>query len=138
MNTEKLIFATLLAAILAVTVAPSLATSLYAQDQGVKPDKPDKKNQICNPSVNVKAIGNVQNGTTYTANLDGLTQDKVADQNGKVNFHFDFKVKKQQQEIKPSKGLCFGKETTIPGDVQGNPFEVNITKKTSTVSVTIP
>lgn len=132
------------------SAAAAAAAQQAQQQQQQNKTKPDKNNQICDPKVNVKAIGNVVNGTEYVANLDGLApQTKIAEETGTIVFHFDFNVKKQQQQgggsgevvtkVKPTtSNQCIGKDTVLQGDVQGNPFEVAILKKTNQVSVTIP
>lgn len=128
--------------------AAAAAADAAAKQPQQNKTKPDKNNQVCDPKVNVKAIGNVVNGTEYTANLDGLApQTKIAEETGTIVFHFDFNVKKPKDgggnegvtTVKPStSNQCLGKDTVLQGDVQGNPFEVAILKKTNQVSVTIP
>jgi hypothetical protein len=141
MNKTTIIIPSILA-IIAITMVMAPTMSAYSQEEVKKPKEP-KANEICDPKVNVKALGDsILNGTEYTATLAGVTQTKVAEEDGTVNFHFDFKAKKPKApapaEAKPSgKGTCFITGTTLSGDVEGTAFDANINKKTTKVQVTL-
>jgi hypothetical protein len=139
---NKLVVPSILLAIIAITMVMAPTMSAYSQEEVKKPKTPkDKSIEICDPKVNVKALGeSILNGTEYTATLAGVTQTKAAEEDGTVNFHFDFKAKKPKvpQEAKPSgKGTCFITGTTLSGDVEGTAFDANINKKTTKVQVTL-
>jgi len=138
---QKQILIPSILAIIAVTMVLAPTLSSYAQEEA-KPTTTNK-NEICDPKVNVKAKGNVVNGTEYTATLAGQTQTKLAEEDGTVNFHFDFKAKKAgdkpAEEAKPSgKGTCFIKDSTLSGTVEDTGFDAKINKKSTNVQVTLP
>jgi len=130
---KTILFIPSILAILAVSMV--LAPTLSHEQQEAKKPKPG---EICKVKVNVKATGNVVNGTEYTANLGGLTQTKIADEVGSISFNFNFGKSVKVQDVKPSgTGTCPADGSILAGDVNGNPFEVTV-KKNTKVSVVIP
>lgn len=136
---DKLIFATLLAAVLSVAISPSViyATTSNGDDDDdngndsiLKAKPSDKAKKTCQVKVQVKLFDAV-NGTIYNVQLDNLLpQAKQAVFNqteidaGDNNLAFNFQYKKGGDDNCPSKG------DVEEGNVNGSPFVVLINSLT--------
>jgi hypothetical protein len=100
-----------------------------AEDKGKKPDKKPKPTNKSN-KVQIK-VTNAVVGTSYTANLVGQTQTKVADETDLTfNIHF-----KKGNDTVPKVG------DTITGNINGTiTFSVTIKDKNkpNKITVTLP